>query len=187
MTDRGMHLVNLPSDINDILGLIRIVSRVMFGFFLTSVCLSFVLIFLLPISVFSRWWTLPIAILTFVNALFCTVASVIATVMFVIFRNVIAGVSELNIRSSLGGYLFGFMWTASAFAILAWLVQTGLCCCCASRRDVKTGRKRGSEKAYPAAGSSAPGEGGVVTSGANGASQEKSAEKRKFRFGRRKE
>jgi hypothetical protein len=143
-----MVTVNLPSDINNILDLIKIASQIMFGFFLTSACLSFVLLFLMPISVLSRWWTLPIAILTFINALLCTAASVIATVMFVIFRNVISSVSELNISASIGNYLFGFMWTASAFAIFAWLVQTGLCCCCASRRDVKTGRKKGSEKAY---------------------------------------
>lgn len=177
--------INLPSDINDILDLIKIVSRVMFGFFLTSACLSFVLIFLMPISIISRWWTLPVAILTFINALLCTVASVIATVMFVIFRNVISSVRELNISSSIGNYLFGFMWTASAFAIFAWLVQTGLCCCCASRRDVRTGRKRGSEKAYQMAGN-APTD-GVQMRGANGATQGKPEGKQRFRFGRRKE
>ncbi|KAF2441867.1 integral membrane protein [Karstenula rhodostoma CBS 690.94] len=177
--------INLPSDINNILDLIKIVSQVMFGFFLTSACLSFVLIFLMPISVFSRWWTLPVAILTFINALLCTAASVIATVMFIIFRNVISGVSELNISAEVGNYLLGFMWTASAFSIFAWLVQTGLCCCCASRRDVKTGRKKGSEKAYQMPRDAATDK--VAIRGANGASQEKLAEKRKSRFGRRKE
>jgi hypothetical protein len=178
-----MVTVNLPSDINNILDLIKIASQIMFGFFLTSACLSFVLLFLMPISVLSRWWTLPIAILTFINALLCTAASVIATVMFVIFRNVISSVSELNISASIGNYLFGFMWTASAFAIFAWLVQTGLCCCCASRRDVKTGRKKGSEKAYQMPENAATDR--VSMRGANGALQEKSAGKRKFRFGRR--
>lgn len=144
----GYCLVNLPADINDILDLIKLASQWMFGLFLTSACLSFILMFLMPISVFSRWWTLPIAILAFLNALFVTAASVIATVMFIIFRNVISGVSELNISANIGSYLFGFMWTASAFAIFAWLVQMGLCCCCASRRDVRKGKKRGNEKAY---------------------------------------
>jgi hypothetical protein len=163
-----MVTVNLPSDINNILDLIKIASQIMFGFFLTSACLSFVLLFLMPISVLSRWWTLPIAILTFINALLCTAASVIATVMFVIFRNVISSVSELNISASIGN---------------AWLVQTGLCCCCASRRDVKTGRKKGSEKAYQMPENAATDR--VSMRGANGALQEKSAGKRKFRFGRR--
>lgn len=120
----------------------------MFGLFLTGTCLSFVLIFLMPISVFTRWLALPVAILAFLNALIVTAASIIATVMFIIFRNTITGVKELNIGASIGVTLFVFMWIASGFTILAWLVQMGLCCCCASRRDVKTGRKRGSEKAY---------------------------------------
>ncbi|KAF1926028.1 uncharacterized protein M421DRAFT_94171 [Didymella exigua CBS 183.55] len=140
--------INLPADINDILDLIRLVSNWMFGLFLTGTVLSFVLIFVMPLSVFTRWLALPVAILAFLNALFVTVASVLATVMFIIFRNTIGGVAELNIGAEIGVTMFAFMWVASAFTIFAWLVQMGLCCCCASRRDVKTGRKRGNEKAY---------------------------------------
>jgi hypothetical protein len=123
----------------------------MFGLFLTGTCLTFVLIFLMPISIFTRWLALPVAILAFLNALIVTAASVIATVMFIIFRNTITRVAELNIGAKIGITVFVFMWIASAFTIFAWLVQMGLCCCCASRRDVKTGRKRGSEKAYESA------------------------------------
>jgi hypothetical protein len=123
----------------------------MFGLFLTGTCLTFVLIFLMPISVFTRWLALPVAIFAFLNALIVTAASIIATVMFIIFRNTITGVAELNIGAEIGLTIFVFMWIASAFTIFAWLVQMGLCCCCASRRDVKTGRKRGSEKAYDGA------------------------------------
>jgi hypothetical protein len=120
----------------------------MFGLFLTGTVLSFVLIFAMPLSIFTRWLTLPVAILAFLNALFVTVASVVATVMFIIFRNTIGGVAELNIEADIGTTMFAFMWVASAFSIFAWLVQMGLCCCCASRRDVKKGKKRGNEKAY---------------------------------------
>jgi hypothetical protein len=143
--------VNLPADINDILDLIQYISQWMFGLFLTGTCLTFVLIFLMPVSVFTRWLALPVAIFAFLNALIVTVASVIATVMFIIFRNTITRVAELNIGAEIGITIFVFMWIASAFTIFAWLVQMGLCCCCASRRDVKTGRKRGSEKAYHSA------------------------------------
>ena len=44
--------------------------------------------------------------------------------------------------------MFAFMWTAAAGAIVGWLVQMGLCCCCASRRDVRKGRKVGRRSAY---------------------------------------
>jgi hypothetical protein len=152
--------INLPANINDILDLIHIVSNWMFGLFLTGTVLSFVLIFLMPISVYTRWLALPVAILAFLNALFVTVASVVATVMFVIFKNTIGSVAELNISAEIGTSMFAFMWIASAFTIFTWLIQMGLCCCCASRRDVKTGRKRGNEKAYTM-------EAGGVTTGAD--------------------
>ncbi|CBX91946.1 hypothetical protein IAQ61_000153 [Plenodomus lingam] len=140
--------INLPADINDILELIKLASQWMFGLFLTGTLLSFVLIFLMPISVYTRWLTLFVSLLALLNALIVTAAAVIATVMFIIFRNTIGGVQELNIGADVGTTLFAFMWIASAFAIFAGLVQVGLCCCCASRRDVKKGKKRGSEKAY---------------------------------------
>ncbi|KAF2117775.1 integral membrane protein-like protein [Lophiotrema nucula] len=168
--------INLPANVNDILDLIKIASQVMFGLFLTSACLSFVLIFAVPLSVYSRWLALPIAIFTFLNALFCTAASVIATVMFVIFRNVISGVAEINISADIGTTMFAFMWVASAFSIFAWLIQTGLCCCCASRRDIRTGRKRGNEKAYDM-----PVD-GVLTEGTNGNAKPR---RKRFRFGKR--
>ncbi|KAF2872563.1 SUR7/PalI family-domain-containing protein [Massariosphaeria phaeospora] len=172
--------INLPNDINDILNLIKLASQVMFGLFLTSACLSFILMFIVPLSVFSRWATLPIAIITFLNALFVTVASVVATVMFVIFRNVIGSVQELNIKAEIGNYLFGFMWTASAFAIFAWLIQTSLCCCCASRRDIKTGRKRGNAQAQQTDGANA-----VAPNADGNAVQEKPTGRRRFRFGKK--
>lgn len=123
----------------------------MFGFFVLGAVLSTVLMFVMPFAVFSRWASLPIAFLALLNAVIISVASSIATAMFIIFRNVVRSVAELNIDSSVGNKMFAFMWTASGFASAAALIQVGLCCCCASRRDVKTGRKQGSMKAYTGA------------------------------------
>lgn len=40
------------------------------------------------------------------------------------------------------------MWIAAGASIIAFIIQLGMCCCCASRRDVRTGRKRGSMRAW---------------------------------------
>ena len=120
----------------------------MFGLFLSGACLAFVMIFITPLSVFSRWAAFFISIFTFLTALFITVASVIATVMFIIMENAFTSVTEINIGATLGIKMFVFMWIAAGCAILAFLIQLGECCCCASRRDVRTGRKRGSKKAW---------------------------------------
>lgn len=120
----------------------------MFGLFLAGICLNFVMIFLQPLSVISRWMALLIMIFTFLGALFTTVATVIATVMFIIFSNVATSVAELNIGASIGKEMFAFMWIGAACSIIPWIIQLCLCCCCASRRDVKKGKKRGNKKAY---------------------------------------
>ena len=73
---------------------------------------------------------------------------------FIIMQNAITSATQLNIGASIGVEMFAFMWVAAATAVLAWLIQFGMCCCCASRRDVKTGRKRGSMKAWESDGPS---------------------------------
>jgi hypothetical protein len=115
----------------------------MFGLFLSGACLAFVMIFLNPLAVFSRWLTLFTGIFTFLAALFTTVAAVIATVMFIIMKNAFTSVEELNIGAELGIKMFVFMWIAAGSSIIAWLIQTSLC-----RRDVKKGKKTGSKKAW---------------------------------------
>jgi hypothetical protein len=140
--------IALPADINNILKLIRIASNVMFGFYLAGVCMTFVSIFITPIVIKSRWWSFAIAVWTFIAALMVTVATVIATVMFIIFKNVITGQKALHIGASLGTPMFVFMWIATAFNLLGWFIHMGLTCCCASKRDVRTGRRKGNKAAY---------------------------------------
>jgi len=145
--------IALPAEITDILKLIRIASHVMFGFYLTGICMNFLSIFIAPITLKSRWWSFPFAIWTFIAALLTTAATIIATVMAVIFRNVATSQPDLNISASIGEQMFGFMWTGSAFSIFGFLIHLGMSCCCASRRDVRTGRRKGRMSAYGDAGS----------------------------------
>ncbi|KZF25643.1 hypothetical protein L228DRAFT_236718 [Xylona heveae TC161] len=140
--------IALPANIQTALNLAKTASHVMFGFFISGTVLCFLSIFLAPFSVFSRWAALGIGLFTFIAALLTTVATVIATVMFKVFQNVFMSATDINIIATLGPRMFAFMWIATGTAVIAWLFQAGMCCCCASRRDVRTGRKRGSRKAY---------------------------------------
>ena len=120
----------------------------MYALFFAGIVTSVVSMFLCPLSLYTRWAALPISVLAFLSALCTTVASVLATAMWIIFADKVTAATEVNIGVKIGTQMFAFMWIASAAGILAWLVQMGLCCCCASRRDVKSGRKMGSRKAY---------------------------------------
>ena len=68
--------------------------------------------------------------------------------MFIIMRNAVTAASQLNIGAHLGIEMFAFMWIAAGASLIAFIIQIGQCCCCASRRDVRAGRKRGSKKAW---------------------------------------
>ena len=135
-------VVALPQNVISALSLVRLFSHWMFALFLVGTILSLISFFLTPFSIYSRLLTVPIAILTFLAALTTTAATIIATVMFIIFKEVVHSAADtVNIVPEIGSEMFAFMWIATACAILGWGVQMGLCCCCASRRDVRLGKK----------------------------------------------
>ncbi|PYH81996.1 hypothetical protein BO82DRAFT_374376 [Aspergillus uvarum CBS 121591] len=166
--------IALPSDITSALKIARIASHWMFGLFLAATVLTFIMIFLSPLAVSSRppqtisadptinqahpqhrrrtfvfLRAFPFVILTFVTALFTIVASVVATVMFIIFRNVFTSSDyDLNIGASLGTRMLAFMWIASGFNLLAFILQLGSCCasCCGGRKARKQLKRTDREK-----------------------------------------
>ncbi|KAL4868123.1 hypothetical protein BDV12DRAFT_197519 [Aspergillus spectabilis] len=158
--------IALPADITDALDLAREASHWMFGLFITATVLTFILIFAAPFAVSSRppqtlspdpgvnrlhpphrrrtfvWLrAIPFTIISFLTALFTIVAVVIATVMFIIFKNVFSSgdAFELNIKAELGTRMLAFMWIAAAFNLFAFLAELGSCCasCCGGRKARK--------------------------------------------------
>ena len=115
--------IALPSEINTILELIRIVSNVMFGFFMVGLCLNFLFIFLSPIVLISRWYAYHFVTFAFISALLTTGGAAAATVMYVVFQRVITSQKELNISASLGPQMFVFMWLGTAFSIAGWIIH----------------------------------------------------------------
>lgn len=145
--------IALPTDVTTLLDIVKTASTWMFACFLVGVCLSFLCIFIAPMAysqkprwshkakrVFCR--SLPITILTFLALLFTAAGAVVATVMFVIFRNAFSGVTDLNINAELGIKMLAFEWTAVALLLVGFIMQIGTCCgiCCCS------GRKRAMRK-----------------------------------------
>lgn len=109
----------------------------MFGLFLGAVCMDFVMIFLTPLSLFSKLVSIPITVLTFLAALCTTIATVLGTVIFIILTNAAKSQTALNLGAKVGKEMFAFMWVATAFSLFALAVQLSLCCCCRSRRKAK--------------------------------------------------
>jgi len=143
--------IALPTEVTDIFDLVKLASAWMFACFLVGTCLTFLCIFLCPMG-FSkrpRWQhkarriflrQLPITILAFLAALFTTVATVVATVMYIIFRNTFAGAADFNIEAHIGSEMFAFMWIATGFNLIGLFMQLGTCCgvcCCTGRRKAE--------------------------------------------------
>ncbi|KAK8049403.1 hypothetical protein PG994_011133 [Apiospora phragmitis] len=135
--------IPLPNQVNEILNLLHIASNIMFGFFLASTILDFLMIFIAPIVLYSRWWSMPVGILSFIAFILATVAAAIGTAMSLIFKYALTSQSDLNIQAEVGMKMLAFMWIAVGFTFVSFVIHSGLCCCCTSRRDVRTGRRGG--------------------------------------------
>jgi len=146
--------IALPTEVTDILKIVRTVSHYMFACFLVGTCLSFVCIFIAPFG-FSkkpRWShkakrifcrQLPMLILTFLALLFTAVGAVIGTVMFIIFKNALGAQAELNLSGELGTQMLVFEWIAVGMTLIGFVMQLGTCCgvCCGVGKK-KAMRKR---------------------------------------------
>lgn len=143
--------ITLPTEVVDVLDLVQLASAWMFSCFLVGTVLTFLCIFIAPMG-FSqkpRWQhkarrvflrQLPITVLTFLALLFTAAASVIATVMFFIFKEKFSGAADLNIQAVLGKPMLAFMWTATGLHLIAFFLQVGTCCavcCCTGRRKAE--------------------------------------------------
>lgn len=152
----------------------------MFGLFIASAVLNFVMIFISPLAVSSRppqtiknWVaansddgqihpsndhlphrrrtfiplrSIPMLILCFFTALVTIVASAVATVMYEIFAHVFVNADpNLNIKAHVGTQMLAFMWIASGFSLIAFIVQFGSCCasCCGGHRARKQLKRQG--------------------------------------------
>ncbi len=143
--------IALPTEVTDVLNIVRLASKWMFVCYLVGTCLTFLCIFLVPMgySKRPRWQhkakriflrQVPVTILSFVALLFTGAASAVATVMFVIFRNTFSGAANFNIEAHLGVPMFAFMWIATGFNFVGFLMQVGTCCgvcCCTGRRKAE--------------------------------------------------
>jgi len=139
--------IALPTAVITILDILRLASKVMFGFFMAGLVVNFCLMLLTPLALRSRWWSVPLSILAGVSGIMVFVAVVIGTVISLAFKYAATSQSELNISASVGVEMFVFMWLGSGFTTLAFAINSGMGCCCTSERDLKTGRREIGEKA----------------------------------------
>lgn len=145
--------IALPKDVNTILTILRIGQHIMFGFFLAGICLAFVLFLAGFVALRSRWWSLPIAIFAFIDAVLICVASIVGTAMSVGARFALTAQSELNLRADIGVRMFAFMWIASIASVVAFFIHAIMGCCCRiDRLGVVGGTKGATEKKTAGAG-----------------------------------
>lgn len=120
----------------------------MFEFFTVACCFTLLALITSPWSLSSRRGTIVPAVFAFITALCCVVATIVATILFTVFRNALMDLGAgLNIKAEIGTAMFAFMWTGTAFSVVAWCLQAGQLCCCLGPKNTGTEGGEGNEKA----------------------------------------
>jgi hypothetical protein len=123
----------------------------MFSFFMLSIITSFLLIFLSPLVLLSRWYSYHFVTFAFISGLLTFCGATTATAMYVTFQKVITSQKELNIGAALGPRMFAFMWLGTVFSIAGWAVHLHLAIVSrkkhhATRKDRREARERKREE-----------------------------------------
>ncbi|KAI0536353.1 SUR7/PalI family-domain-containing protein [Xylaria digitata] len=137
--------IAFPSEVNDILTILRLAYRIMFWFFLGGLIVDGFLLVGSPLVLYSRWFSVPVGITSGLASLAVVVGAILGTVISYVFNQALSSQPDLGVTASTGMEMLAFMWTAAGFNLLAFFVHAVLGCYCTSRRDIRTGRKGGRE------------------------------------------
>ena len=140
--------IAVPKEVISTLQIVRLASHWMFASFLTGAVLTCLCVIFAPLAFSYQprsshrtkrtiWRSLPITILSSGAAVFTIGATLIATVMFLIFQRKLAGAEDLNITAELGKPMLAFMWIGSGLNSIGWAMQMGTYCgiCCYTCRQ----------------------------------------------------
>ena len=132
--------VIIPQSIQNELGKLHTASRWMFALYIVGVILAFITVM---VGLTALCTMLGSCIATFASLfafIFIGAATLVAQVMFTIYRNVINNtITELNVSANLGTTMFSFSWTATLAALIAFFgFLIGICCGTGGRRNSVT-------------------------------------------------
>lgn len=122
--------IALPSEAITVLTILRIGSQIMYGCFMASICVNTVLVFLSPLVIRTRWWSLVLSILAALAAIVVSLATIIATVITFAAKIALTAQDQLNIKAYVGTKMFAFMWIATVCTDVAFLLHAAMGCCC---------------------------------------------------------
>jgi hypothetical protein len=137
--------IAIPTQVTQILDLLKLAQQIMFGLFLAAIVLATVLLIAAtPLVPRSRLWSIPAGILALAAAVCVTGATVLATVMSVGAKIALTSVDALNISADIGAPMFAFMWLSTFFIDIAAIFHIAMACFCAPYRE-KLGLQHGSQ------------------------------------------
>jgi len=122
--------VVIPSSIQNDFNKVETASHWMFAMYLVGVILVFLEVLIGFTTLCTRVGSVITTIVSFLAFLFVAAATVVAQVMFAIYRNAINNsITQFNVQASLGTTMFAFGWAATAAAAAAFIgFLFGICC-----------------------------------------------------------
>lgn len=140
----------VPADVLNDLHKIRTSQHWLKAILVVGTCASFLTLIACTCAFRSRLGSVFATITALIGALFTTVGAVLAQVLGILVRNVINGLGEINVHTTLGKKFYILIWISAGFSLIYFICITFTLCCCSptgsSSRMRKARRNEGNEK-----------------------------------------
>jgi len=122
--------VTVPQSIQNNLDRLTTASHWMFALYIVAACLLFITCIIGFTALCFFVGSVVSTLVALLALIFTFAASMLATIMFTIYRNAINNtITTLNVSATLGTTMFALTWTAVVCGLLAFLgFLPGLCC-----------------------------------------------------------
>jgi SUR7/PalI family len=140
--------VIVPQSVQDNLTRLTQASHWMFALYMLSAILLFFVALAGLSTLCVRLGSVITTVLSFIALIFITAATLLAQVMFAIYRNAINDtIPVLNVKASLGSTMFGLSWAATVSALAAFVgFLFGICCSAGESGGIRYRRTVHAEK-----------------------------------------
>ena len=133
--------VTIPQSIQDHIDKLYTATHWMFALYIVGVVLAFIAVIVGLTTLFSLAGSCIATVVSLFALIFITAATLVAQIIFVIYRNVINDtITQFNVTASLGTAMIAFSWTATITMLIAFFgFFIGICCGTGGRRYARDG------------------------------------------------
>lgn len=139
----------IPQSVTDDVQIIHTVQSWLKALLIVGTVFSFLTMFACSFAFHSRLGSLVASVVAFIGALFTIVGAILAQVSGIVIKNIMDGLTEIQVQATLGTKFYVLLWIAAGFSLLYWTLILATACCCLDRGIIGDKRRKEAAEKKP--------------------------------------